>query len=394
VEHFVGYHNSDKRGSWEHPLKKGTTGAFMTKRKFHEATIRGNRLWMIVGDQSPKRYRLMAAATMERITPWRPGRWRRVDYKVDANVQPDDVSDLPWFKKQRGLLQFGLRKITDRRVITEFEALQRNRSASAIDASRRQNSAKRQNLYADLCVYTIKKLRDIDEFSRAKGLHSIKTGQTRWVRAKKIILDAGTHGKVVPLLFADAGDTREVKACADLVSVNIGATNKFTFKNLKYIEPIRKTALKKAEGGTIPASYIHGYVICRTPKLRFRKDPPPRVQRSLVDEEFHEGEAIQVVLTRYERNPAARERCIRHYGTTCMACGLSFAEQYGPETNKLIHVHHLKPIATVGVRSSNPVRDLRPVCPNCHAVIHLTKPPRTIEQVKRMVRKQLHARAR
>lgn len=29
---------------------------------------------------------------------------------------------------------------------------------------------------------------------------------------------------------------------------------------------------------------------------------------------------------------------------------------------------------------------LRPVCPNCHAVIHATKPPRTIEQVAKMVR--------
>jgi hypothetical protein len=133
-------------------------------------------------------------------------------------------------------------------------------------------------------------------------------------------------------------------------------------------------------------------VITALEALRFRKDPPRRVQRGLVDEEFHEGEAIQVVLTRYERNPAARERCIRRYGTTCMACGLSFAQRYGPETNKLIHVHHLKPLASVGARSSHPVRDLRPVCPNCHAVIHLTKPPRTIEQIKRMLRKQARDR--
>jgi hypothetical protein len=47
----------------------------------------------------------------------------------------------------------------------------------------------------------------------------------------------------------------------------------------------------------------------------------------------------------------------------------------------------LRPIASIGRRSSvNPVRDLRPVCPNCHAVIHWTEPPQTIEQVQQALR--------
>jgi hypothetical protein len=40
-------------------------------------------------------------------------------------------------------------------------------------------------------------------------------------------------------------------------------------------------------------------------------------------------------------------------------------------------------LASIGTQSSvNPIRDLRPVCPNCHAVIHSTTPPRTIDQVR------------
>jgi hypothetical protein len=34
----------------------------------------------------------------------------------------------------------------------------------------------------------------------------------------------------------------------------------------------------------------------------------------------------------------------------------------------------------------NPIRDLRPVYPNCHAVIHSATPPRTLEEVSRMIR--------
>ena len=104
-------------------------------------------------------------------------------------------------------------------------------------------------------------------------------------------------------------------------------------------------------------------------------------------DEFHEGAAIRVQVNRYERDPIARARCIKHHGTVCMACGVSLAARYGPQVADLIHVHHVRPIASLGKRTSvNPIRDLCPVCPNCHAVIHSIRPPRTIEEVKKMLR--------
>lgn len=113
----------------------------------------------------------------------------------------------------------------------------------------------------------------------------------------------------------------------------------------------------------------------------------PFAEEISLDDEFGEGATVRVQVNRYERDPIARERCIKYYGTTCMACGISLADQYGPQAIGLIHVHHLRPLATLGKRASvNPIRDLRPVCPNCHAVIHSISPPRTIEEVKKMVR--------
>jgi hypothetical protein len=51
-----------------------------------------------------------------------------------------------------------------------------------------------------------------------------------------------------------------------------------------------------------------------------------------------------------------------------------------------IHVHHLVPLS--GKQQGyevDPVRDLRPVCPNCHLIIHSKKEPFTIKEAREMV---------
>jgi 5-methylcytosine-specific restriction protein A len=46
-------------------------------------------------------------------------------------------------------------------------------------------------------------------------------------------------------------------------------------------------------------------------------------------------------------------------------------------------VHHLKSLAEIGAEYElDPVRDLRPVCPNCHAMIHRKYPPYGLEEVR------------
>jgi 5-methylcytosine-specific restriction protein A len=59
---------------------------------------------------------------------------------------------------------------------------------------------------------------------------------------------------------------------------------------------------------------------------------------------------------------------------------------FGPDASGFIHVHHLTPLSEIGQEYLvDPVRDLRPVCPNCHAVIHLNGEIRTIEEVRKML---------
>jgi 5-methylcytosine-specific restriction protein A len=47
-------------------------------------------------------------------------------------------------------------------------------------------------------------------------------------------------------------------------------------------------------------------------------------------------------------------------------------------------VHHLVPLASIGREYHiDPVADLRPVCPNCHAMLNRQDPPFTIEELQK-----------
>jgi len=99
-----------------------------------------------------------------------------------------------------------------------------------------------------------------------------------------------------------------------------------------------------------------------------------------------EGAVCRVVINAFERNPIARGRCIAHYGPTCVACGFNFGAAYGSFAEGFIHVHHLKPLAEIGEQYEvDPVADLRPVCPNCHAIIHFGGGCRSIDEVRQLL---------
>lgn len=99
-----------------------------------------------------------------------------------------------------------------------------------------------------------------------------------------------------------------------------------------------------------------------------------------------EGAVRSITVNAYERNPQARRQCINAHGTTCCICGFNFGAVYGMVADGYIHVHHIRPLSEVnGEYVVDPVKDLRPVCPNCHAVLHLGGEYRSIEEVKNML---------
>ena len=104
-------------------------------------------------------------------------------------------------------------------------------------------------------------------------------------------------------------------------------------------------------------------------------------------ETFIEGAKKHIIVNSYERNPLARKRCLEHYGYNCSVCGFNFGEMYGKVGEKFIHVHHLLALNQIGEEYIvDPMKDLRPVCPNCHAMLHKRNPTYTIEELKGVLR--------
>jgi hypothetical protein len=102
---------------------------------------------------------------------------------------------------------------------------------------------------------------------------------------------------------------------------------------------------------------------------------------------FREGATRQVLVNAFERDRRARQMCIDEYGRRCFICSFSFEERYGKVAERIIHVHHLRELSKIRKEYAvDPIKDLRPVCPNCHAVLHSNTPAYSIEQVMVFVR--------
>lgn len=103
------------------------------------------------------------------------------------------------------------------------------------------------------------------------------------------------------------------------------------------------------------------------------------------DKLLFEGAKQTVQVNRFERNIEARRQCIQVKGSRCDICNMSFEETYGAFAKGFIHVHHITPLHQISASYQvDPIHDLIPVCPNCHAMLHKTinDVPMTIDKLK------------
>jgi 5-methylcytosine-specific restriction protein A len=97
---------------------------------------------------------------------------------------------------------------------------------------------------------------------------------------------------------------------------------------------------------------------------------------------YAEGKSKTITTKTYDRSPLARQACIEHYGHTCCVCGFNFEKAYGQLGANYLEVHHLKPVADIGEEYLiDPIKDLRPVCANCHRMLHKQRPPLSVEEL-------------
>lgn len=156
--------------------------------------------------------------------------------------------------------------------------------------------------------------------------------------------------------------------------------------------PIIYSDERKDENGIGPAT-IKGFVPELTSKILKRVGEKWYASDGVISpqlpeevdhpEKYIEGTSRTVSINAYERNAKARAACIKHYGATCIVCGFNFHAVYGQIGAGYIHVHHLVPLSEIKKQYElDPIRHLRPVCPNCHAIIHSTQPALTIAELK------------
>jgi 5-methylcytosine-specific restriction protein A len=97
-----------------------------------------------------------------------------------------------------------------------------------------------------------------------------------------------------------------------------------------------------------------------------------------------EGGSRRVEHNFHERSRINRALCLDYFGFTCLGCGLIMNHKYGPIGENVIEVHHLIPVSAMGEsKIVNPIKDLVPLCPNCHTIVHRTNPPSSLEQLQK-----------
>lgn len=146
------------------------------------------------------------------------------------------------------------------------------------------------------------------------------------------------------------------------------------------------TAVRRA-GMVLPPSAEPGL------RRLWREQGPTAAGRGqLVPGTFPPEAVSRIDVNRFERNADARRSCLAFHGTSCAACGYSFETTYG--TADVMDVHHVVPPALLeSGYQLDPITDLVPLCPNCHAVAHCgTGPPLTIQELRSMMAASGHLR--
>lgn len=101
---------------------------------------------------------------------------------------------------------------------------------------------------------------------------------------------------------------------------------------------------------------------------------------------YKEGRSKKVTTNNYERNKKARQLCLNYHGYRCKVCDFDFFDTYGVLGLNYIQVHHIIPVSEITkTYTINPIKDLIPLCANCHAMVHRKKKTLSIEELKEKI---------
>jgi predicted HNH restriction endonuclease len=115
------------------------------------------------------------------------------------------------------------------------------------------------------------------------------------------------------------------------------------------------------------------------------------------DDMVTEGTAVSKETVIKKRSRKLRMAAIEHYRKSdgkiyCAACGFCFEDKYGDIGKDFIEIHHENPVyqySDDGFEAyvSEAVKKVRPLCANCHRMIHHNgKRPLSINELKKLIK--------
>ena len=136
----------------------------------------------------------------------------------------------------------------------------------------------------------------------------------------------------------------------------------------------------------------------RFPQLGWLRLNPERGVVGDLDpfEAFAEGGRQIRSHMRIERNRVLRSRARTFWRSKlgrlhCLVCGFDFEKRYGDLKADFIEMHHDRPVSTLGRAGYVRLGQLKPLCANCHRMIHREAPMVELSQLKARLRREWRA---
>lgn len=361
--HLVGYHNTEKMGF--SLLESPNRLAFLTSKRVDHLV--GAIVWAIAGEGKPRTYALGARFVVDEA-----GAVEGYDINVIRGTSGDvfepmiPLNDLPWFaafRRSQSNFSLGLQPIAYEFVV-ELESL--------------VSELLHRDGFPTVDAY-------IQAFSEIR--ERLSESQLRMLRAH---YESPNHQLTTRQLAAAAGFSSHTPVNSQygrLGTILRDATGWHGIGQKSYVfawfnTPPGGECIWTLHPPVVAALSQLDWIAVSTPQIR----PGFRLAEELAAKPLIEGASDTVLVNAYERNAAARMACIGHFGATCAVCTFDFEYVYGQVGAGFIHVHHLVPLSEIGESYVvDPIKHLRPVCPNCHAMIHRKEPPYSLDELRALI---------
>lgn len=173
-------------------------------------------------------------------------------------------------------------------------------------------------------------------------------------------------------LFVEVVD---FKPLPEVVPIRLGGAT------IEYIPEKRKTNYWR--DGVRPATEAIFATIAENGGLIVELDTAVPVDEDDFFTSEEEGGVKRVYSNRFERRPSLRKKALAIHGARCLACEVTMSDVYGAFAANYIQIHHKRPLSLNGGPTLvDPKTDLVPLCPNCHAMVHLGKKLRSVNEIR------------